>query len=68
MVDVSHTNAVHPSGANTVLMRTVARFLMPLLVIWSAYLLFRGHSEPGGGFIAGLVGGAASRWATWSPP
>lgn len=58
VVDVSHTNAVHPSAANTVLMRTVARFLMPLLVIWSAYLLFRGHSEPGGGFIAGLVGGA----------
>jgi multicomponent Na+:H+ antiporter subunit A len=57
-VVVSPTNAAYDAADNTVLMRTVGRFLMPLLVIWSLYLLFRGHNEPGGGFIAGLVGGA----------
>ena len=58
-VVVSHTNAAFPAEDNTVLMRTVGRYLMPLLVVWSLYLLFRGHNEPGGGFIAGLVGGSA---------
>ncbi len=57
-VVVGPANAAHDPTDNTVLMRTVGRFLMPLLVIWSLYLLFRGHNEPGGGFIAGLVGGA----------
>ena len=45
--------------ANTVLMRTVAKCLIPLLVLWSLYLMFRGHNDPGGGFIGGLVGGSA---------
>ncbi|WP_017607011.1 hydrogen gas-evolving membrane-bound hydrogenase subunit E, partial [Nocardiopsis alkaliphila] len=58
-VVVSRTNAAFPAEDNTVLMRTVGRYLMPLLVVWSLYLLFRGHNEPGGGFIAGLVGGSA---------
>ncbi|GHC71920.1 monovalent cation/H+ antiporter subunit A [Nocardiopsis terrae] len=57
-VVVGGTNAAYPPEDNTVLMRTVGRFLMPLLVLWSVYLLFRGHNEPGGGFIAGLVGGS----------
>ncbi|MEU3229598.1 DUF4040 family protein [Nocardiopsis alba] len=58
-VVVSTDNAAYPAADNTVLMRTVGRYLMPLLVVWSLYLLFRGHNEPGGGFIAGLVGGSA---------
>ena len=58
-VVVSSTNASFNPFDNTVLMRTVARFLVPLLIIWSLYLLFRGHNEPGGGFIGGLVGGSA---------
>ncbi|GAB3652765.1 hydrogen gas-evolving membrane-bound hydrogenase subunit E [Glycomyces tarimensis] len=35
----------------------VRRALTPVLVVLSIYLLLRGHHEPGGGFIAGLVGG-----------
>ena len=58
-VVVGAASAARNPVDNTVLMRTVGRFLMPLLVLWSLYLLFRGHNEPGGGFIAGLVGGAA---------
>ena len=65
---LSHTNPVWDSDANTVIMRTVARFLVPLLVVWSLYLLLRGHNAPGGGFIAGLVGGSAFALAYLSAP
>lgn len=34
---------------------TAARYLMPLLLLFSIFLLFRGHNEPGGGFVGGLV-------------
>ena len=33
----------------------VARLLLPLAVLVSLYLFLRGHNQPGGGFIAGLV-------------
>jgi multicomponent K+:H+ antiporter subunit A len=33
----------------------IARLLLPLAVLVSLYLFLRGHNEPGGGFIAGLV-------------
>ena len=39
--------------------RTAARLLMPLLLVFAAFLLFRGHNEPGGGFVGGLVAAAA---------
>ena len=35
------------------------RLLAPVLLLVSAYLLVRGHDEPGGGFIAALVAGIA---------
>lgn len=35
--------------------RTAARVLMPLLLMLAVFLLFRGHNEPGGGFVGGLV-------------
>jgi multicomponent Na+:H+ antiporter subunit B len=38
---------------------TTARLLMPLLVLFSIFLLLRGHNEPGGGFAGGLVASAA---------
>jgi len=45
-------------GERTVL-RVGAHVVIPLLVIAAAVLFWRGHDEPGGGFIAGLVAGAA---------
>ncbi|HXK34372.1 MAG TPA: Na+/H+ antiporter subunit B, partial [Dehalococcoidia bacterium] len=39
--------------------RTAARVLMPLLLLFSVFLLLRGHNEPGGGFVGGLVASAA---------
>jgi multicomponent Na+:H+ antiporter subunit A len=43
----------------SLILRTAARFLLPLLLLFSLYLLFRGHHEPGGGFSGGLVAAAA---------
>ncbi len=37
------------------LLTTVARLALPLALVVSIYLFMRGHNEPGGGFIAGLV-------------
>jgi multicomponent K+:H+ antiporter subunit A len=37
------------------LLALVSRLLLPLAILVSFYLFLRGHNEPGGGFIAGLV-------------
>jgi multicomponent Na+:H+ antiporter subunit B len=37
------------------ILQTAARLLMPLLLLFAAFLLLRGHNYPGGGFVAGLV-------------
>jgi multicomponent Na+:H+ antiporter subunit B len=40
---------------NSLLLKTVARMLLPALLIFSVFILLRGHHEPGGGFIGGLI-------------
>jgi multicomponent Na+:H+ antiporter subunit B len=37
------------------ILSTASRVLMPLLIVLSIYVLWRGHNEPGGGFIGGLL-------------
>jgi len=37
------------------LLRNAARLVLPLALVVSAYIFWRGHNLPGGGFIAGLV-------------
>ena len=41
------------------ILRTATRFMLPLLLQFSLFLLLRGHNEPGGGFAGGLVAAAA---------
>ena len=40
----------------SVILRAGARYLVGLLLLFSVYMLLRGHNEPGGGFIGGLIG------------
>lgn len=39
----------------SILLQTIARILLPPGLLYAAYLLFRGHQLPGGGFVAGLM-------------
>jgi multicomponent K+:H+ antiporter subunit A len=41
------------------LLRMVASLLLPFAMLIACYLLLRGHNQPGGGFIAGLVAAGA---------
>ena len=43
----------------SLILSTATRFLLPLLLLFSFFMLIRGHNEPGGGFIGGLVAAAA---------
>ena len=43
---------------NWIPLRMVARPVLFLLTIISVFVLVRGHNEPGGGFIGGLLGAA----------
>jgi multicomponent Na+:H+ antiporter subunit B len=36
-----------------------AKRIKPLMLIFSVIVLFRGHNEPGGGFIGGLIAASA---------
>ena len=37
----------------------LARLMMPVLLLFSLFLLLRGHNQPGGGFVGGLVGSSS---------
>jgi multicomponent Na+:H+ antiporter subunit B len=41
--------------SRSLILQTAARFLITLMLLFSIFLLLRGHNEPGGGFIGGLV-------------
>ncbi|MDX1612397.1 MAG: Na+/H+ antiporter subunit B [Candidatus Thermoplasmatota archaeon] len=43
----------------SLILRTSTRLIMPLMLLFSVFLLLRGHHEPGGGFVGGLVAGGA---------
>jgi multicomponent Na+:H+ antiporter subunit B len=43
----------------SIILQTATRLILTVLLLFSIFLLLRGHNEPGGGFIAGLVAGGA---------
>jgi multicomponent Na+:H+ antiporter subunit B len=44
---------------SSLILLTAVRYLVPLLFLFSVFLLTRGHNEPGGGFVGGLVAASA---------
>ena len=43
----------------TIIFRFTAPYLTALMVLFSIFVLLRGHNEPGGGFIGGLIAASA---------
>lgn len=44
---------------NTLIFRTVAPLLVVVMLMFSVFITLRGHNEPGGGFIGGLIAASA---------
>ncbi len=44
---------------NSLILRTVTRLLLSWMLLFSLWVLFRGHNAPGGGFIGGLLAASA---------
>ena len=44
---------------NSLILQTATRFMLPVLLLFSVFLLLRGHNSPGGGFAGGLVAATA---------
>jgi len=43
----------------TLIFRSTAPYLTALMMLYSVFVLLRGHNEPGGGFIGGLIAASA---------
>jgi multicomponent Na+:H+ antiporter subunit B len=48
----------------SLILATATRYLLPLMLLFSVFLLMRGHNDPGGGFVGGLM--AASAFALYA--
>jgi multicomponent Na+:H+ antiporter subunit A len=55
----SEASPAHDTAVPSPIFQTGVRLLMPLLLLFALFLLLRGHNEPGGGFVGGLVAAAA---------
>ena len=55
----ARAQAWHGSIMNTMILRETTRRLVPLILVVSVFLLLRGHEQPGGGFVGGLVASIA---------
>jgi len=44
---------------NTIIFRTVAPLIVGTMLVFAVYICLRGHNEPGGGFIGGLIAASA---------
>lgn len=43
----------------TIILKTAASYLLPLLLLFSVFIFLRGHYHPGGGFVGGLIASTA---------
>ena len=44
---------------NSLIFRTIAPLLVVVMLVFSVFVMLRGHNEPGGGFIGGLIAASA---------
>jgi len=44
---------------NSLIFRTIAPLLVAVMLVFSVFVVLRGHNEPGGGFIGGLIAASA---------
>jgi multicomponent Na+:H+ antiporter subunit B len=44
---------------NSLILRTATRLLVSLMLVFSVYLLLRGHDAPGGGFLGAMIASVA---------
>lgn len=51
---------------NSLILKVGSQVILPFAIALSLYLLWRGHNEPGGGFVGGLI--AAAGYATYVLP
>lgn len=56
--ETAAARSVRISWGNVVQLQLMLRMMVPILAVLSAVIFWRGHNEPGGGFIAALVGSA----------
>jgi len=43
----------------SIILSAATRILLPILLLFSIFMLVRGHQEPGGGFVGGLIASMA---------
>jgi len=43
----------------SLILNRIARIVVHIILLFSIFMLFKGHNEPGGGFIAGLMAAVA---------
>lgn len=43
----------------SIILETATRYMLPILLLFSVFVLLRGHYHPGGGFVGGLVASIA---------
>lgn len=51
---------------NPVILRVCGQLVLPVALAFSLFLLWRGHNDPGGGFVGGLM--AAAGFAVYALP
>ncbi len=57
--NASKRDSLSPTRQNSAVLLASARYTTPAMLVFSVYLLLRGHNEPGGGFIGGLIAAMA---------
>ncbi|MEM8875556.1 MAG: hydrogen gas-evolving membrane-bound hydrogenase subunit E [Planctomycetota bacterium] len=54
-MDEPRDSLASPGEVVSPILRQAVRFLIPVSLVFAVYVFFKGHQEPGGGFVGGLV-------------